>query len=209
MSTAIQTNPKARRGLKPQVPDFCPVCDAVDHPFKLVNRRVIQEFREETFEVPAPAMRCGNCNFELAIPGQLDALRLAVAQAYRLRHKLLTSEEIIGRRRIMGMAQKAFADYTGVGVASLQRWEKGLMVQDKGSDLLIRERTRHTEFTSPAGGDWPAAKPGRVTVRMGHRLILPGKAREDGIPKRETRDTRPRDGNPQSSPPHGPLTIAA
>ncbi|MDB6134483.1 MAG: hypothetical protein JWM59_2726 [Verrucomicrobiales bacterium] len=74
--------------LKPQVPDFCPVCDAVDHPFKPVERQVTQEFRGETFEVPASAMRCGSCGFEIAAPGQLEALRLAVAQAWRLRHIL-------------------------------------------------------------------------------------------------------------------------
>jgi putative zinc finger/helix-turn-helix YgiT family protein len=147
MSIATQTKNRSKKPLEPQVPDFCPACDAVDHPFAPVRRKVEQEFRGETLEVEAPAMRCQHCGFEIAVPGSLDALRLATADAYRQRHGLLTSEQIVSRRSAMGMTQRVFADHVGVGVASLQRWENGLVVQDKGSDLLIRERTKHTLFT--------------------------------------------------------------
>jgi putative zinc finger/helix-turn-helix YgiT family protein len=146
MSTATQIKNGVKKTSEPQVPDFCPACDAVDHPFAPVRRKVTQEFRGETLEVVAPAMQCQHCRFEIAVPGSLDALRLATADAYRKRHGLLTSEQIHSRRTAMGMSQRDFADHVGVGVASLQRWEKGLVVQDKGSDLLIRERTKHTLF---------------------------------------------------------------
>ena len=172
MSIATQTNPKSSRPLKPQVPDFCPACDAVDHPFKLKLRKVTQEFRGEMLELEAPAMRCGHCGFEIAAPGQLDALRLATTQAYRLRHKLLASEEIIERRKIMGMSQKAFADHVGVGVASLQRWENGLVVQDKASDELLKERTKHTQFVSPKGGQ-TGCRSGKVKAYVSFQFSQP------------------------------------
>jgi len=150
MSTATQTKSRAKSPLQPKVPDFCPACDAVDHPFRPVRRKVKQDFRGETLEVDALAMRCGSCGFEIAAPGNLETLRLATMDAYRQRHGLLTSADIVNRRNAMGMSQRAFADHVGVGVASLQRWEKGLLVQDKGSDLLMRARTEHTLFTSMA-----------------------------------------------------------
>jgi len=148
MSTATQTENKPKRPLMPRVPDFCPACNAVDHPFISVHRKVEQEFRGETLDVDAPAMSCQHCGFEIAAPGNLDALRLATMDAYRRRHYLLTSEQIVSRRKAMGMSQREFAEHVGIGVASLQRWEKGLVVQDKASDLLIRERTKHIDFIS-------------------------------------------------------------
>jgi hypothetical protein len=80
-------------GMEPQVPDFCPACDAVDHPFQPVLRMVTQDFRGETLEVEAPAMRCIHCGFEIAAPGNLDALCLATADAYsKVREDLQASE---------------------------------------------------------------------------------------------------------------------
>jgi hypothetical protein len=76
MPIAIQTGPF----LKPHVPDFCPACDAVDHPFQLITRKVKQEFRGEILEIEAPIMRCKHCGFEIAGPGHLDALRLGTIE---------------------------------------------------------------------------------------------------------------------------------
>jgi hypothetical protein len=67
--------------LAPQVPDFCPACDALDQPFHPVMRKVEQDFRGETLTVDAPAMRCTRCGFEIAGPGHLDALCLATLES--------------------------------------------------------------------------------------------------------------------------------
>ncbi len=62
-----------------------------------------------------------------------------VADAYRRDRKLCTSDEI---RSIRGkLTQQRFADALHVGVASVKRWELGL-VQDRGNDRLIREFQR-------------------------------------------------------------------
>jgi len=53
----------------------------------------------------------------------------------------------------MGMSQTAFANHVGVGIASLQRWEKGLVVQDEANDRLLRSATRHTTFVSEKVSD--------------------------------------------------------
>jgi putative zinc finger/helix-turn-helix YgiT family protein len=164
MSTATRIKNRADGSLKPQVPDFCPACDATNNPFQLVRRKVPQDFRGETLEVEASALACQSCGFEMAAPGQLENLRLATLDAYRLRHGLLTSAEIVERRTKMGMSQRAFADHIGVGVASLQRWEKGLMVQDKASDNLLRICTKHTMFVVMLDDSSRAMKE-KVTVK--------------------------------------------
>ena len=148
MSIATRTEKKRKTTLTPLVPDFCPACDAVDHPFQQNPKKVTQEFRGETFIVDTSSLRCQHCGFEVAVPGSLDAMRLATMDAYRKKHGLLTSAQIIELREMMGMAQREFADYVGVGVASLQRWEKGLVVQDKASDELIRLKTRHAAYVT-------------------------------------------------------------
>ena len=78
--------PLTDRPLTPQVPDFCPACDGIDHPFQMVMRKVIQEFRGEILEIDAPIMRCKHCGFEIVGPGQLDALRLATIERADLDH---------------------------------------------------------------------------------------------------------------------------
>jgi len=101
---------------------------------------VTQEFRGDTLQVEAPVHRCVNCGWETLAPGQLDPLRLRVADAYRRNHGLLTSEEIKARRASLRMSQRDFARYLRVGEASIPRWE-GPIVQDPSSDELIRAKT--------------------------------------------------------------------
>src|SRR5208283_2134608 len=82
---------------------------------------VTQEFRNEPFTVRTPLMRCTHCEWQTLGPGQLDALRVRTADAYRRQHTLLTSEEIRGRRNRLGMSQRDFAKHIGVGPASIAR----------------------------------------------------------------------------------------
>ena len=65
---------------------------------------------------------------------------LLVADEYRRRYGLLTSAEIRERREKLRMSQEAFARYLGVGVASIKRWELGL-VQDKAMNELMVLKT--------------------------------------------------------------------
>lgn len=142
-----------QRCMNPSIPDFCPACDATDKPFKLVRRTTEQDFRGETFRVTSPALQCRHCGFGMLGPGHLHALRTATHDAYRRKHGFLNSREILARRKAMGLSQKRFAEFLGVGSASIERWEGGALVQDKASDLLIRSRTDHGLYFNlrPAG----------------------------------------------------------
>lgn len=102
------------------------------------------ELRGERFTVTMEALVCPKCGYRTVDGPQMAEYMRLVADAYRSKHGLLTSEQIRARRRHLGMSQAAFAEYLGVGVASVKRWEMG-KVQDRSSDKLIRLRADENE----------------------------------------------------------------
>ncbi len=95
------------------------------------------EIKGEQIEVTAAAFACTQCQEPLMNDTQMNAFRKAAADKYRKLHNLLTSDEIIAFRSVLGMSQTAFANYLKVGEASVKRWET-YYVQDVGQDEHIR-----------------------------------------------------------------------
>ena len=84
--------------------------------------------------VDAPLLRCTSCGFEY-----LDE------EAEKLKHEavcrhfgVLSPAEIRGIREDHQMTRAWFAEVTGLGEASLNRWENGLTIQTQGNDRYIR-----------------------------------------------------------------------
>lgn len=125
--------------IKPNV-DVCAACGASAARTEVRDVTTTQLFRGEELEVVAPVTLCQDCRFQFLGRGQLDELRRRTADAYRRKHGLLPSQEIVARRRALGFTQEQFAKYLRVGVASIKRWETWL-VQEQGYDALIREKT--------------------------------------------------------------------
>lgn len=101
---------------------------------------VPHEIRGVSFEVEDKVHVCDVCGF-ITIPW--DRLRehgRLVDATYRRLAGILTKEEIRESRRRLGLSQREFAEYLGVGVASVKRWEKGVL-PDKSSSDLIRLKT--------------------------------------------------------------------
>lgn len=105
--------------------------------FEEKNYRFTPEMKGEEVEVVVSAMICTKCQYPLMNDEQMSQLRKATADAYRKKHGLLTSEEIVNFRTLFGMSQAAFANYLKVGDASIKRWET-YFVQDVGQDEHIR-----------------------------------------------------------------------
>lgn len=101
------------------------------------NLRFTPEIKGEEVEVIAQTFVCTKCDMPMMDAEQMNVLRRAAADAYRKKHNLLTSEEIIKFRNILGMSQIAFANYLNVGEASIKRWET-YYVQDLVQDEHIR-----------------------------------------------------------------------
>jgi len=89
--------------------------------------------------VEVPVRRCEACDFEY-----LDD------EAERLKHGaicqhlgVLSPDEIRYIRKELGMTRAKFAQVTGFGEASLNRWENGLTIQTHANDRYLRLLAAH------------------------------------------------------------------
>lgn len=114
---------------------ICLQCDSTD--FRPAYREVDQEFRGETLIIWTRGLECEMCGWFALDLDQVNELRRNTADEYRRKHKLLTSVSIKAMRVVLDMSQVEFAQFVGVGEASVKRWETWL-VQERSSDELLR-----------------------------------------------------------------------
>lgn len=94
-------------------------------------------FRGVEVFLEAETYVCPVCGIEAGRPETAGAIQRAVADAYRKKVNLLSGEEIISLRKARRLSQQALADLMNVGVASIKRWETGL-IQSKAMDHALR-----------------------------------------------------------------------
>jgi putative zinc finger/helix-turn-helix YgiT family protein len=80
---------------------------------------------------------CPECGIEAGTTKTAGALQNAIADAYRLRQDLLTSNEIKELRKAHNLTQQQLAEVMNVGIASIKRWETGT-VQSASMDHALR-----------------------------------------------------------------------
>lgn len=112
----------------------CPMCDGTLRETTIAQD---EEFKGVKLHVRVPGMRCDSCGYESINVTQVAEYNRRVADAYRKHEGLLTSAEVRAARERLEMSQQEFADYIGVGVASVKRWEWG-QVQERSMDKLLR-----------------------------------------------------------------------
>lgn len=114
----------------------CPKCaGGVLRPRK--KCRFDSELKGERVKVIMGGLRCDQCGWQTVLGTRMGEFGQRVADAYRRKHRLLTSDEIRTRRVALGMSQARFAKWLGVAASTVKRWELGL-VQDPAMDGLIR-----------------------------------------------------------------------
>ncbi len=92
--------------------------------------------REKPFTVTAriPSMLCKTCGFRF-----YDDAAEWERHAAACRHLgVMTPDEIRSLRKRYGLTQEVLAELTGLGVASLGRWERGAGIQNEACDALLR-----------------------------------------------------------------------
>ncbi|MBW2038502.1 MAG: type II toxin-antitoxin system MqsA family antitoxin [Deltaproteobacteria bacterium] len=80
---------------------------------------------------------CLVCGIEVGTIDQAAATQRAISDAYRKMVGLLTGKEIRERRKKLGLTQDDLARRMSVGIASIKRWEGGL-IQSKSMDKALR-----------------------------------------------------------------------
>ncbi|MCY4060668.1 MAG: helix-turn-helix domain-containing protein [Gammaproteobacteria bacterium] len=84
--------------------------------------------------VEIPVRRCKSCGFEFTDREAEEIKHEAVC-----RHLgLLSPNGIRAIRGMHGMSRAAFSKVSGIGEATLNRWENGLLVQNRANDRFLR-----------------------------------------------------------------------
>ena len=119
---------------------------------------------------------CPECGLEAATVAQAGATQRAISDAYRKKMDLLTGEEIKTLRKQIGLNQQELADLVNVGVASIKRWETGL-IQSKAMDHALRVHLQGYYFTNIHSGNRELSIPRIKLVarafekRLGRKLL--------------------------------------
>jgi len=94
-------------------------------------------FRGEDIAFQIEVNVCEKCNMEIATIAQTAAAQNVIADAYRKKIGLLTGEEIRKGRESLGLSQNELAKRAGVGIASIKRWENGI-IQTKSMNSALK-----------------------------------------------------------------------
>ena len=87
-----------------------------------------------TLHATIPVHCCDSCDFEFLGREGRRIKHEAVCRHF----DLLTPREIRHIRERHGMSRTAFAEITGFGEATLNRWERGAVIQNRANDRYLR-----------------------------------------------------------------------
>jgi len=124
----------------------CPVCGSQS----IVTKDEAEDFnyqsggREYSVRAMIPVHACAACGESFLSDAGENARHRAICGAMNR----LTPEDILALRQRLAMSRRAFADLSGIGEASLARWETGELIQNESNDnllrlLLIDDNVRH------------------------------------------------------------------
>jgi putative zinc finger/helix-turn-helix YgiT family protein len=100
-------------------------------------------FKGVGIEYMADAFICPECGLEAGTVQSAGDVQRAIADAYRTRVGFLTSQEIKSLRETRGLTQQQLAEVMNVGIASIKRWETG-MIQSKSMDHALRMQLQYS-----------------------------------------------------------------
>ncbi|MBS3956260.1 MAG: type II toxin-antitoxin system MqsA family antitoxin [Clostridiales bacterium] len=141
----------------------CPICGA--RSIVSTSEPVTVELRTGRYTVSGfDYERCTACAEEFHPAGQTDAIRAAASKLAREEAGLLRPDEIRELRMNLGLTQGDLERLLGVGEKTVGRWERGLFVQSKTADTLMRLLRAHPELVGETGF---VAREGRGPYRKG------------------------------------------
>jgi putative zinc finger/helix-turn-helix YgiT family protein len=162
---------------------ICPECQGQ---LRTVETEKRANFKGVDVTYTASLQKCSECGLELADIDEAATMQERLANGYRQAVGLLSSEDIRRLRKEKGLSQQALADALEVGIASIKRWESGV-IQSKSMDTLLRTfllnhscnaHTGNREFSIPRIRlvlDAFAKKLKRVLLKKDDRMLYAAK----------------------------------
>lgn len=111
-------------------------------------------FRGMDIPCQVEAYVCPECGLEAGTVNSTGAIQKELSEAFRKRAGLLTGEEIKSLRKKRGLTQQELADRLRTGVASIKRWETGL-IQTKSLDQALRHHLTDKPLKDDLSGNRP------------------------------------------------------
>ncbi len=119
----------------------CPLCE--QGTLHREVRRVPYEYKGVSVEVEQPGEWCSSCGEGFLSADDMAANRKALHDAAARARGMLTSDEVRRIRRAMGLTQKKAGEIFGGGPNAFSRYERGIALQPKSLDMLLRLLDRH------------------------------------------------------------------
>ncbi|WP_080800259.1 type II TA system antitoxin MqsA family protein [Arabiibacter massiliensis] len=104
------------------------------------TRRHAEDVRGVTVEVDIDHLICPKCGNSIGWAPLVDEGFDKLYRAYREKVGIMQPEEIVALRKRYGFSQRVFSGILGIGVASLQRYERGYLPTDSHAQLLADAR---------------------------------------------------------------------
>lgn len=115
--------------------EFCPGCET-ERSVVHETIREVSELRGESIEADQERFRCTVCGTDFVTGDMMDRNLDAVRAEYRIRHGILSPEEIVDLRKTYGASQKAFGTILGFGELTINSYEQGSLPTDANNNLL-------------------------------------------------------------------------
>lgn len=112
-------------------------CPKGHGPMELKELKKEKTYRGVDITYTVEALVCPECGLEGGTVRSAAAAQRAIADAYREKVGLLSSQEIKSLRKNNGLTQQRLANIMNVGIASIKRWETGV-IQSKSMDHALR-----------------------------------------------------------------------
>jgi putative zinc finger/helix-turn-helix YgiT family protein len=153
----------------------CPVCGKGHLEHRIITDRFDYGEGKKQVTVVAenvPVQVCTHCQETFSGPEAGLIRHRAICRALNL----LTPEEICAIRERLGLSQVEFAKLTDIGEATISRWERGRLLQNKAMDRYLRllaanpdnlrvlRELQETPPPSSPPGTLGAVKTGRLTA---------------------------------------------
>jgi putative zinc finger/helix-turn-helix YgiT family protein len=127
-----------------KMPEKKIICPNGHNNMTLIKAEKEMMFKGINIKFLAEHYKCQECGTEVGTVEQTAAIQRAISDAYRKGMGLLTSAEIRENRKILGLTQNELAKRMNVGIASIKRWEGGLIQSKAMNNALVNAFTGKT-----------------------------------------------------------------